>query len=236
MVLLIKLVLAHLIGDFYLQPTKWVKVKEEKKWLAYPLYLHVLVHGALTMLLVWNWAFWPWALGIMLTHFVIDGIKLTFQKHETKREWFFMDQLAHILSLYLIYCWYQGYTVFNTALLNEANFLVVMMLVFLTTPCSYVVKTFIGRWLPDGATTSSESLEDAGMYIGIFERLFVFTFVLTNNWEAIGFLLAAKSVFRFGDLTRAQDRKLTEYILVGTLFSFGIAILAGMLTQYYLST
>lgn len=235
MVLFIKLVLAHLIGDFYLQPTKWVKVKEEKKLLAYPLYGHVLVHGVLTMLLVWNWAFWPWALGIMLIHLVIDGTKLVFQKNETKREWFFIDQLAHILSLYLIYCWYQGYAAFNTALLNEANFLVVMMLVFLSTPCSYVVKTFISRWLSKGATTSNESLQDAGMYIGIFERLFVFAFVLTNNWEAIGFLLAAKSVFRFGDLTRAEDRKLTEYILVGTLLSFGIAILAGMITQHYLS-
>jgi len=50
-----------------------------------------------------------------------------------------------------------------------------------------------------------------------------------NEWQAIGFLIAAKSVFRFGDLSRAKDRKLTEYILIGTLLSFGFAILIGLL-------
>jgi len=54
-------------------------------------------------------------------------------------------------------------------------------------------------------------------------------FVITGNWEGIGFLLAAKSVFRFGDLKESKDRKLTEYILIGTLLSFGIAIATGML-------
>jgi hypothetical protein len=56
------------------------------------------------------------------------------------------------------------------------------------------------------------------------ERLFVSTFVLTGNWAAIGFLIAAKSVFRFGDLRESKSRKLTEYILIGTLLSFAIAI------------
>lgn len=72
------------------------------------------------------------------------------------------------------------------------------------------------------------------MYIGIIERILVFVFIVTNHWEAIGFLLAAKSVFRFGDLKRAKDRRLTEYILVGTLLSFGLAILSGMTTLYLL--
>ena len=63
----------------------------------------------------------------------------------------------------------------------------------------------------------------------MLERLFVFIFVITGNWEGIGFLLAAKSVFRFGDLKESKDRKLTEYILIGTLLSFGIAIATGML-------
>jgi hypothetical protein len=75
-------------------------------------------------------------------------------------------------------------------------------------------------------------LQSAGQYIGIFERLLVFVFMITNEWQAVGFLLAAKSVFRFGNLQEAKDRKLTEYILIGTLLSFGIAILTGMGYQY----
>ncbi len=62
----------------------------------------------------------------------------------------------------------------------------------------------------------------------MLERLLVFSFILLNQWEAIGFLLAAKSVFRFGDLTNAKDRQLTEYILIGTLLSFGIAIIISL--------
>ncbi|MPL93513.1 hypothetical protein SDC9_39645 [bioreactor metagenome] len=74
-----------------------------------------------------------------------------------------------------------------------------------------------------------ESLQNAGKYIGILERLLVFLFIVTNHWEAIGFLLVAKSVFRFGDLKESKDRKLTEYILIGTHISFGIAIVAGLI-------
>ena len=77
--------------------------------------------------------------------------------------------------------------------------------------------------------SNDDSLNNAGKYIGILERLFVFVFVITSNWGGIGFLLAAKSIFRFGDLKESKDRKLTEYILIGTLLSFGIAMAIGML-------
>jgi hypothetical protein len=66
----------------------------------------------------------------------------------------------------------------------------------------------------------------------MLERLLIYCFILTGHFEAIGFLLAAKSIFRFGDLKEAQDRKLTEYVLIGTLLSFGIAIATGLLVQY----
>ncbi|MCX7985867.1 MAG: hypothetical protein N2662_02875, partial [Bacteroidales bacterium] len=56
-------------------------------------------------------------------------------------------------------------------------------------------------------------------YIGIFERLLMFVFILYNQWAAIGLLVTAKSVFRFGDLRNSSDRKLTEYILLGSLIS-----------------
>jgi len=52
---------------------------------------------------------------------------------------------------------------------------------------------------------------------------------VTGHWEAIGFLIAAKSVFRFGDLKESKERKLTEYILIGTLLSFGIAMITGII-------
>ncbi|RYE13805.1 MAG: DUF3307 domain-containing protein, partial [Sphingobacteriales bacterium] len=50
-----------------------------------------------------------------------------------------------------------------------------------------------------------------------------------DHFEAVGFLLAAKSIFRFGDLKEAHDIKLTEYVLIGTLLSFGMAIVTALL-------
>ena len=72
---------------------------------------------------------------------------------------------------------------------------------------------------------------NAGKYIGILERLLVFVFILVDHWEGVGFMIAAKSVFRFSDLAEAKQRKLTEYVLIGTLLSFGIAVLTGILVK-----
>ena len=74
---------------------------------------------------------------------------------------------------------------------------------------------------------ASKGLPNAGKWIGYLERILILTFIFTNTIEGIGFLLAAKSVFRFGELNRAKDIKITEYVLIGTFASFTIAILIG---------
>jgi hypothetical protein len=98
------------------------------------------------------------------------------------------------------------------------------------------MRELMADWSKALNDSTDESLSNAGKYIGILERLFVFIFVITDNWEGIGFLLAAKSVFRFGDLKESKDRKLTEYILIGTLLSFAIAITTGLLVLKLIET
>ena len=225
MIVLYKLILAHLAGDFLLQPNAWVQAKEAKKLAAYQLYLHVLIHGLLVWLLVWEPGFWKWALLLAIFHWAIDAAKLQFQKPATKRTVFFLDQLAHIVSIYFIWRWYFGDIIRWEKLGEEPVILLAIMVIFVTTPCSYFVKVFISKWIPEQTIDTAGSLQNAGKYIGIIERLFVFTFIATNNIAAVGFLITAKSVFRFGDLREAKDRKLTEYVLIGTLSSFGIAML-----------
>nr|NQU89481.1 DUF3307 domain-containing protein [Bacteroidota bacterium] len=228
MILLIKLILAHLIGDFLFQPASWVKAKETKGFRAYQLYLHALIHLVVIMLLVWDWDFLKWAALLAFIHMIIDILKIFLQNKKTKRFYFFADQLVHLLVLYLFFCWRADYNPLHYLGFNDVNILKVTMLIFLMLPASIFVKMFISKWAPAKDDKQSESLQEAGKYIGMIERLFVFTFVLTGHWEAIGFLLAAKSIFRFGDLKESKDRKLTEYMLIGTLVSFGLAILAGL--------
>lgn len=231
MILFIKLLLAHLLGDFIWQPNKWVVDKEAKKHKSIYLYIHVLLHGVLAAILAGEITFIPYAVLIAVTHGIIDVIKLNFQKSKTKRTWFVADQIAHTLILILIVLLYQNKSMIYFWQNNEFWILITGILL-LTKPTSIFIKTIISIWVPESQNSHNDnSLAAAGNYIGILERLFVFGFILTGHFEAIGFLLGAKSIFRFGDLKEAKDRKLTEYVLIGTLISFGIAILAGLLVQ-----
>ncbi len=47
-----------------------------------------------------------------------------------------------------------------------------------------------------------------------------------------GLLVAAKSVFRFGDLTDGTNRKNAEYHLIGTLMSFAYALTVSYGTRF----
>ncbi|MBU2929717.1 DUF3307 domain-containing protein [Winogradskyella psychrotolerans] len=227
--LLLKLILAHLIGDFFLQPLKWVKDKEKKKLKSVWLYVHIAIHIALMFLIVWDVSYTPLILGIGLIHLIIDGLKLTFQRKKTKRLFFFIDQLLHLISIIGLTSILYSNT-YNFSLALDGRILLwIISVIFLTTPTSIIMKTIFSKWNISKLTKGNESLKDAGKYIGVLERLMVFIFIITHHWEAVGFLITAKSVFRFGDLTASKERKLTEYILIGTLISFGIAIITSLL-------
>lgn len=227
--LFIKLLLAHFIGDFVLQSNKWVKHKEKHLFKSKYLYLHVLIHAFLLFLFLgFEKKYLSIIAFISIAHFLIDGIKLM-KPIKNTRLLFFLDQFAHLALLYWVSKdWSIQFEV--QKYLTEQNLLLLLAIILLTSVTSIVLKVIFSIWDKDLEKISEKdsSLKDAGRYIGMLERLFVFTFVLLGQWEAIGFLLAAKSVFRFGDLTKASDRKLTEYILIGTLLSFGIAIIFGI--------
>ena len=102
----IPLILAHLLGDFLLQPNSWVADKEQKKGKSKFLYFHVLIHIALVFIFLWNIQLWWIALIIGITHFLIDWAILQFQTPKTKRTWFFVDQLLHIVVIVLLSVFY----------------------------------------------------------------------------------------------------------------------------------
>lgn len=227
------LILAHLLGDFILQPNAWVADKEKRKGRSIYLYLHVLLHILLTMIFLWDLNLWWIAVIIGVTHFLIDWAKLHFQTQKTKRMWFFADQIAHISVIIALSVFYFPYFKWED-FFNNDTLKIGTALIFLTVPSSIFIKTVISIWTPitvDHSKLQTESLVNAGKYIGILERLLVFVFILVNHWEGVGFMIAAKSVFRFSDLAEAKQRKLTEYVLIGTLLSFGIAVLIGILIK-----
>lgn len=228
----IQLILAHLLGDFILQPNSWVADKENRKLKSSYLYFHVLIHTVLSFIFLWNLKLWWVAVLVGISHFIIDACKLSFQKIQTKKRWFFIDQALHVTVIGGISFYFSE---FNFEFLKDQDFLkMIMAALFLTSPASIFIKLLLSSWTPvtgEENSVQSGSLSSAGKYIGILERLLVFTFIVVNHWEGVGFMIAAKSVFRFSDLAQAKQRKLTEYVLIGTLLSFGIAVLAGILIK-----
>lgn len=219
---LIKFLLAHVLGDFFLQPDKWVVEKESLKLKSNKLYWHVAIHVALVFVVFFSFDVWPQAIIIGASHYLIDACKLIFQKPKNKRLWFFVDQALHIMVI--VACWLSMSATanINFDFLQQQQFwLYIFGALLLSSPTAVVIKVVIARFIP---TKSAISLQNAGKFIGILERLLIYVFVLTGHFEAVGFLLAAKSIFRFGDLREANELKLTEYVLIGTLLSFGIAL------------
>ena len=206
--------------------------KNNNKLKSSKLYLHTLLHGVLVLIVLWDFQYWLIALIIMLTHGVIDTIKIYTQKEATQTRWFIIDQLLHIISIVVVWIIFIRPDLdvkfwFN----NDYLWIFITALLFITYVSNIIIQVLLSNWSKAINTNSDESLSKAGKYIGMLERLFVFIFILTSHWEAIGFLLAAKSVFRFGDLKESKDRKLTEYILIGTFLSFGIALGTGIIVQ-----
>ena len=70
---------------------------------------------------------------------------------------------------------------------------------------------------------------NAGALIGTIERWLILISVYLQCYEALGLLIAAKSIIRFSE----KDTAKTEYVLAGTLMSIFIAVLAGLMVMSF---
>jgi protein-S-isoprenylcysteine O-methyltransferase Ste14 len=228
----LKLLIAHFIGDFALQPLKWVKHKAKHKHKSKYLYVHIFIHLLLLLLVLeFDFNLWPYILLIVISHLIIDILKLNLQNKKNARMLFFLDQLMHLLVIALAVYLVHPFDVDLSIIFSKQVLLTLLALIILIPVSSIIMLTVMSKWQLS-ETPKEDGLRKAGAYIGVLERLFIFLFVVLGQWAGIGFLITAKSVFRFGDLSRAKDRKLTEYILIGSLFSFLLAVLTGLAYSY----
>jgi hypothetical protein len=104
-----------------------------------------------------------------------------------------------------------------------------------TTAAGYFFAFFLARFETQLEDDQKGGLQKGGYWIGVTERSVIYLFILVGEPTGIGFLAAAKSVFRIGELRESKDRKLAEYILIGTLVSFAAAMVVGLATRAVLS-
>lgn len=233
--ILLRLLIAHLIGDFFLQPRSWVKDRNRKHFRSAKLYLHALIHAALAWLVLWDIKHWDVALIIFISHLLIDLGKSYQQGRNTL--WFIIDQALHIVVILCIWRWLlvKDFELDILALISDPKRLYVIgAFILLSRPTSIFIGIATQKWRKEIEDDKKETLKDAGLWIGVIERFLILIFLLAKQDAAIGFLLAAKSIFRFGDLRKTEEKNQTEYLLIGTFLSFGMAVVVGYLLRLVL--
>ena len=148
------------------------------------------------------------------------------------------DQAAHMIIIILVWV-----TLFHPDLSPLQNYfseptaicisLLLLSYTMMFQPAGIFISKMTRSWrdkIQEDDKNKGKSLESAGRYIGYLERFLILTFIISQQYTAIGFLIAAKSIFRY-NTTRITG----EYILFGTLLSFSIAIFVGFFVNLFLS-
>lgn len=232
-IVLVKLIAAHLICDFVLQTDAFCEQKNKLigKGIVFQL-IHALLHAIAAYAFVAQWSLWWIAVVAFCSHFVIDTAKSALKRPDSI-VLFLVDQLLHVSILVIL----SYFIVLKGQIVGCDRFsiwAIVSGSLVLLKPTSIIISQFFNnkRW---NLATDDMSLPMAGRWIGYFERILVMTFMLLGSYEAIGFLMAAKSIFRFGELKEKSEIKRTEYVLLGTLMSFTIAVIVALGVRHLVS-
>jgi hypothetical protein len=216
----------HLVADFWLQPGAWVQHKRKNGWKSEKLLIHAGLASLLPVLFTFQLNLWWFFPVIFVVHFITDLFK---SKMPDTIPSFLLDQLLHITLLFVLAVYATEANISE----NLTRFWIYAAgFVLITNPMGIFTGLFLNVVIPNKSRTNKP---DASAWIGILERILILIFILSNQFAAIGFLIAAKSIFRFND-TREDGIKKAEYFLLGTLISFTLAIVVGLLINCLLSS
>lgn len=231
------LLAAHLLADFPLQPDWLIERKRQLPYLIGHLLIVAVTAGALL-----GTPHWP-LLGILVgTHALMDAVKLYLLPDTLGA--FLLDQFVHlavIVGLAVAFpsawqgSWWSQLLAPDQVYVALAAITLVSGVIATLQPGAIIIakatENFSQEISQDRQATQIEGLRDGGRYIGYLERLLVMMLMLANLPAGVGFLITAKSILRFGDVKESTQRKLTEYIIIGTFMSFGWGLLVAILTR-----
>ncbi|MDN3670643.1 DUF3307 domain-containing protein [Echinicola jeungdonensis] len=219
--------IAHLMADFFFQTDRLAKEKNQLGFQCPFLKWHALIVFLLSWILSFQLTFAGGALIIAITHFLMDGFKKYLNQSKLFGKYaFFIDQGFHFLVIILVVFFFGRYFEIQSILplrLPIKGLLIILAFLICLKPANIFIKEVFRAFeipVPD-----NDDLPNAGKLIGVLERVLVLTFILLGQFQAVGFLIAAKSILRY----KNDDTLKTEYVLIGTMLSFGIALLAAVL-------
>lgn len=223
---IVRLLLAHVVGDFIFQTDGFCRAKLEKGWRGLQIYLHSFLIFILSWIALWSFSSWWLALIIGVTHLLIDSVK----KRDNLAS-FVIDQVAHMVCIVIV--GYVAISIGQDVVFNHDDGRVskvcLYALIFLLNckPANILIKHLLKAYSvqPPKESTGNDEEIRSGKLIGNLERWLIIVFMLCEQYEAIGFLVAAKSIIRYKD----GDVSKTEYVLAGTLLSVFISVISGFL-------
>lgn len=228
-------IIAHLLTDYTFQTDKKAKEKNREGFKSKFLKWHVLVAFFISLILSFQVTFILGAAAIALTHWFIDGIKIYINKNKfLGRFAYFIDQLLHLFFIVTIVFLFDRFFELNPVVniaFNSKYLVMIAGFLFCTKPANIFIKEifkFYNISIRKNGEPDNE-LPNAGKLIGIIERLLILVFILINQFEAVGFLIAAKSLLRFRD----NESLKTEYVLIGTMLSFASALAIGLIINEF---
>jgi hypothetical protein len=232
------LITAHVLGDFVLQTKKDIEKKRNKVTLL----KHCVIIGILSLLTIGCPKAWKIFLAISLSHFIIDYIKLHFKNTP---KYFVFDQISHVFIIVIIsiftgkhFMWENS---FWNYLFSEQIYLKILVIltgiVLNTRACGIIIgeltKSFLDQINSSKKTDHNISgLKNGGRIIGYLERLLIMLFIFTNQTIGIGFLIAAKSILRIGEIKDSNNRKEAEYIIIGSFYSYLFGLIVSYVCKY----
>lgn len=292
-------ILAHLLGDYYLQTEEISEKKKDSfKWLVVHSTLYMIPFVAIYIFMENRHIFAIGMFTIVLSHFIIDGVKgfvhkYLKQRHAKIREerfhkWekyiYILDQIAHYTVIIVVsyHCWCNYDVVVLECICTMIDMYkitltdlvkVFVIIVSMYKPVNITYSVLFSDFKPaenvkNGASISrsskavmgmikgngevfqfegelldlkdnlveekkkSKSVKKAGSYIGFFERIIIIIFISLEAYSAIGFVLTAKSVARYDNITK--DQQFAEYFLIGTLYSMAMCLVVYGLLYYVL--
>ncbi len=215
------LLLAHLVADFVLQTSASCKSKTEKHWRSVHQYIHAGIVFALSWLVSFDLRFWWCALIIGALHLCIDVWK-SYRAEDVV--WFSLDQVLHLLVLAGVAWLWSSMCEWRMPLGGETWWIAAAIAALICWKPSNIFIKLMLRHFSVNMPLEKDGGFNAGALIGTIERWLILIFVCLQRYDALGLLIAAKSIIRFGD---SQTNK-SEYVLAGTLLSIFIAVLAGL--------
>ncbi len=239
--LMLILLLAHFLGDFYFQ-FQMLSDKKDRH------FRYLLLHGvqyAAVMIaavyLVFGEALLGYAAVAAALYLLIDAVKFFIsRKISAAKEGavYLADQALHLATLAAVAAsaylgmgapaltGWLNYLFYHFGLNADTVFAWLTALTAAVRPANITVKKLIGTYkpkqkpsesVPHVVTESDTESNKAGALIGTLERLLMLILISMMQYSAIGLVLTAKSIARYKKIE--EDSAFGEYYLLGTLMS-----------------